>query len=32
MVMKIVLWGLVVALGLMWLTRRSQRKGSQSNR
>jgi hypothetical protein len=32
MVMKIVLWGLVVALGLMWLTRRNARKGSQGNR
>ena len=32
MMMKIVLWGLVVALGLMWLTRRGPRKGSQNNR
>jgi hypothetical protein len=26
MVLKIVLWGLVVAFGLMWLSRRSSRR------
>jgi len=31
MMMKIILWGLVVALGLMWLTRRGQRKSSSHN-
>ena len=30
MMMKIILWGAVVALGLMWLTRRNQRKGQSS--
>jgi hypothetical protein len=29
MVLKFVLWGLVVAFGLMWLSRRAGRRGAR---
>lgn len=32
MLMKIMLWSVVVALGLMWLSRRSAAKGKRAGR